>query len=83
MKNYLKKFSLKGKIAFVTGGAGLLGTEVTNALADAGAHVVILEIDQKSGELQKKLQGEGKNISFVRKSFENIKSKRQKSNANY
>jgi len=64
VKNYLKKFSLKGKIAFVTGGAGLLGTEVTNALADAGAHVVILEIDQKSGELQKKLQGEGKNISF-------------------
>ncbi len=47
MKNYLDKFSLKKKIAFVAGGSGLLGTEVVKALADAGAKVIILDIDQK------------------------------------
>lgn len=45
--NYLEKFLLKGRVAFVTGGVGLLGFEVTKALADAGAKVVILDIDIK------------------------------------
>jgi NAD(P)-dependent dehydrogenase (short-subunit alcohol dehydrogenase family) len=50
MKNYMKKFSLIGKIAFITGGSGLLGAEVSKALADAGARVVILDIDIGSGK---------------------------------
>ena len=44
-QNYLNKFSLKGKIAIVVGGYGLIGFEITKALSDAGAKVVIL--DQK------------------------------------
>ena len=35
MKDYLSKFSLKGKVVFITGGAGLIGTEASVALASA------------------------------------------------
>ncbi|KQS95833.1 MULTISPECIES: SDR family oxidoreductase [unclassified Rhizobium] len=35
------RFSLKGRIALVTGGGRGLGLEIARALADAGAHVVI------------------------------------------
>jgi NAD(P)-dependent dehydrogenase (short-subunit alcohol dehydrogenase family) len=58
MKSYLDKFSLKNKVAFVNGGVGLIGTQVTMALADAGAKVIILDINKEKGEeLQKKLKG--------------------------
>ena len=33
-------FDLSGKVAIVTGGAGYLGTAMSEALADAGARVV-------------------------------------------
>lgn len=38
--NYLDLFSLNGKIAFVTGGLGLIGKEVVRARAVAGGHVI-------------------------------------------
>lgn len=38
-------FDLSGKAALVTGGAGLLGREFCRTLADAGAHVVVADID--------------------------------------
>lgn len=63
MNNYLKKFSLEGKIAFVTGGVGLLGKEVTRALAHSGGKVIILDIDQKKAkEYQQQLKKEGSNV---------------------
>lgn len=37
-------FRLEGKVAIVTGGAGMLGKEYCRALAKAGAHVVIADI---------------------------------------
>lgn len=52
--NYLDKFKLNGKVAFITGGVGLIGMEVTKALADSGAKVVILDIDEKKA---RKLSG--------------------------
>lgn len=63
--NYIDKFKLTGKIAFVTGGVGLIGTEVTKALADAGAKVIILDINkEKADKLQKQLKKEGKDVEF-------------------
>lgn len=64
--NYLDKFNLNGKVVFVTGGVGLIGTEVTKALVDAGGKVVILDIDeQRSNEIIANLKKEGKNVEFV------------------
>lgn len=44
MTDYLKKMDLSGKTAYVTGGLGLLGLEVTRALAQAGARTVVLDV---------------------------------------
>jgi NAD(P)-dependent dehydrogenase (short-subunit alcohol dehydrogenase family) len=39
--NVLDQFKLDGKIALVTGGAGLYGRQIAEALAEAGAHTVM------------------------------------------
>ena len=39
MANIMEKFSLKGKVALVTGGHGLYGKQITLAMAEAGAIV--------------------------------------------
>jgi len=40
---YLEKFKITNKLVFVLGGAGLIGKEITKAMIDAGAKVVVLE----------------------------------------
>lgn len=45
-----KLLSLKGKVALITGGAGWLGTAMTAGLAQAGATVVIAEINGGAAE---------------------------------
>lgn len=41
---YFERFSLKGKTAIVTGGAGIIGSHFCKALADAGAQVAVVDI---------------------------------------
>src|ERR1044072_729971 len=43
----MKIFSLEGKIAIVTGGAGLYGKHISSALAEAGALVIIASRDEQ------------------------------------
>lgn len=44
-QTYLDKFKLDGKVAVVTGGAGILGRHFCFGLADAGASVVVVDIN--------------------------------------
>ena len=50
MIDYLQKFRLDGKTAFVIGGVGLIGREVTTAFASAGANTVIPDLEEEKGK---------------------------------
>ena len=39
--------TIKGSVAVITGGAGMLGQQHAEVLSDAGAHVVIADISQQ------------------------------------
>lgn len=47
---YLEKYNLKGKVAAVTGGAQSIGYACAEALAEAGAVIYILDVNQKVGQ---------------------------------
>ena len=65
MINYVNKFSLTGKNAVVAGGAGLIGKEVVVALAQAGARVLIVDVDREKGEeLAAKLLKDGCKVEY-------------------
>ncbi len=60
MINYLERFSLKNKVAYVTGGLGLIGSEIIKALSTAGAKTIILDIDDNKGHrIEKEIQAHG------------------------
>lgn len=46
----VSRFDLSGTIAWVTGGAGLLGAEVSTALAEHGAHVIVSDLRRSQAE---------------------------------
>jgi NAD(P)-dependent dehydrogenase (short-subunit alcohol dehydrogenase family) len=59
----MDRFNLNGKIAVITGGAGLLGTEHAFALAEKNALVVAIDLNKKKLEiLKKKFEKKGHTI---------------------
>lgn len=48
--NIIDKFRLDGKKAFVTGGARGIGMNIATALAQAGANVAIVDVDENIGK---------------------------------
>jgi len=65
MIDYMNKFSLRRKTAVVCGGLGLIGKEVTIAIAQAGANTLVLDIDkEKYDDLIKEKDLENLNIKF-------------------
>ena len=65
MVNYLNKFSLSNKTAFVVGGLGLIGKEVTIAFAMAGAKTIVLDLDVKKWELfYKEINSKNYNVKY-------------------
>lgn len=68
MIDYLNLFSLDGKVAYVTGGVGLIGSEISKAFASASAKTIIIDIDEDRG---RGLTGEINDLGFVAY-FENI-----------
>jgi len=73
----LDQFRLNGKVALVTGGAGLFGRQIVRALAEAGAKVFAASRDvTKLEEQAKDLITDGLNVSALeldQKSEESIK----------
>lgn len=47
-----KPFDLRGRVALVTGGSGMLGAQHARALAEIGASVVIADIDMERAEAE-------------------------------
>jgi len=45
-----RKFDLTGRVAIITGGAGLLGVQHAEAIAEAGGHPVLADIDEKEAK---------------------------------
>ena len=45
--NLKEMFDLKGKVALITGASGLLGMHHAEILAEAGANIIMVDIDKK------------------------------------
>lgn len=43
-------FDLKGRVAVITGGCGVLGTSMANCLAKAGVRIAILDLNEEKGK---------------------------------
>jgi NAD(P)-dependent dehydrogenase (short-subunit alcohol dehydrogenase family) len=66
MTDYLKNFNLTGKVAVVCGGLGLIGKEISNALMQAGADTIVLDVDDKKGsEFEEQSQQKNQKIKFI------------------
>lgn len=69
MSHYQQLFKLEGKVALVTGGAGILGSAFCHALCDLGASVACVDVNETAlQDTVKKLRdqyGEEKVMGFV------------------
>src|SRR5207249_1806982 len=45
-----QRFDVQGRVVIVTGGAGMLGSHYAQALSEAGAHVVVADVDRDRAE---------------------------------
>ncbi len=58
----LERFSLSGKTALVVGGAGDLGVAMVEALAEAGAKTVVIDLSDRCPEICEKLSRTGLSV---------------------
>lgn len=65
MTNILEQFKLDGKVAIVTGGAMGLGKAMATALAQAGADIVIADINEEIADNTAKEISETENVEAI------------------
>lgn len=65
VENILEKFSLSGKKAIVVGGAGDLGKAMVEAILQAGAEAVVIDIDNRLLEICEGFKADGFNASPI------------------
>ena len=74
-KIFPEKFSLKDKIAVVTGGAGLIGKSVAIGLAQAGAKVYVADINEKAGiEIEKQNKNSDLKLKWIELDITDVSS---------
>ena len=62
---YLERFRLGGKVAVITGAARGIGLAVADALSEAGATVVVTDLDgDAAASARDGLRGRGRNAEF-------------------
>ena len=65
MIDYLQKFRLDSKTAYIVGGLGLIGREVSIALASSGAKTIVLDLDSEKGQsFEKEMHHKGFDVIF-------------------
>ena len=65
--DYQKKFSLKNKKVYIFGGMGTIGKEVTRALTQFGAKIVLLDLKIKK---KKEFKNKFKSKSIIYEEFD-------------
>jgi NAD(P)-dependent dehydrogenase (short-subunit alcohol dehydrogenase family) len=66
IENGLKLYDISGKTAVITGGAGVLGATICQALAQAGAKIAILDLDfEAARKLADDIQAGGQQAAAV------------------
>ena len=77
IKNYLDKFSLRGKKAFIIGGCGLIGSKISEALLSASAEVFVFDNNRIKGKFfQKKFLH--KKYNYIYFDLKNLRQADQK-----
>lgn len=79
----LDQFKLTGKRALVVGGAGDLGQAILEALVQAGAHAVVIDLSEQVNEVARALSEQGFSVSGLQVDISNrdeIKSSVLKAN---
>lgn len=64
--NILDSFSLSGKKAIVVGGAGDLGKAMVEAVSEAGAHTVVIDLDPRIFDLCEGFRNKGLRVDAIK-----------------
>ncbi|NQV77627.1 MAG: SDR family oxidoreductase [Lutibacter sp.] len=69
--NIIEQFSLSGKKALIVGGAGDLGVSMVEALAQAGAQTVVIDLSDKLFEICKNFNEAGYSVTALKADVSN------------